>query len=123
VRPLISLTHPAPNQVPRLVRAAHPPLVPQSRYCLGQSTAAPVCRSLARVPGWSKSAESQQPTVTGCHQSTRCGDPRARDRTRLYCLSRPTRVRDEEAVGSNPATPTLFQQVRGQVHYGQTGLW
>jgi hypothetical protein len=22
-------------------------------------------------------------------------------------------VRDEEAVGSNPATPTLFQQVRG----------
>ena len=42
---LISLAYPAPNQVPRLVWAAHPPLVLQSRYCLGQDTAAPVRRS------------------------------------------------------------------------------
>jgi hypothetical protein len=42
VRPLISLAYPVPNQVPCLVRAALPQLVPATWLMLRQVTAAPV---------------------------------------------------------------------------------
>src|SRR3954462_9009349 len=38
------------------------------------------------------------------------------------CRSRPTLIRDEEVVGSNPATPTLYYQVRPGAERSASGL-
>ena len=52
-------------------------------------------------------AKSQQPAVTRRYQGARRGDHRARGGTRWYWSLRSTRVRDEEAVGSNPASANV----------------
>jgi hypothetical protein len=66
VRPLISPTHPAPNQVPRLVRAAHPRLVPQLQFVEAPS-GSQAERSQQKVSNRSSRGATRAP-VTATHE-------------------------------------------------------
>jgi hypothetical protein len=78
VCPLIALAYPAPKQVPRLVRAAPPRLVPAAwLLSLAEHTSSRSSK-LGQGAKLNEVSESQQPIVTGCHHSTRRGGPRAR---------------------------------------------
>ena len=86
VRPLISLAYLAPDQVPRLVRAAHMCLVPARVRSLAVQLRNTATRPTSIGPG--------RPPV-------------ARDVGKQPLPTTLPAVRDEEAVGSNPATPTV----------------